>query len=91
MSAAPVTFAAEASVPVDREAITFVLAGWSGYAVEAIDAMLPPHLDRALVRAQAASWLDALAVKPTSERIDALAHVGIRQASVPRIRVTRAY
>ncbi len=91
MSAAPALTAADPSIPVDREAIAFVLAGWSGYAIEAIDAMLPPHLDRAVVRAQAAAWLDALAVKPTSERIDALAHVGIRRASVPRVRVTRAY
>ncbi len=91
MSAAPASIAAEAPLPVDREAIAFVLSGWSGYAFEAIDAMLPPHLDRAVVRAHAAAWLDALAVKPTSERIDALAHVGIRRASVPRIRVTRAY
>ena len=91
MSAAPASIAAEAPLPVDREAIAFVLSGWSGYAIEAIDAMLPPHLDRAVVRAQAAAWLDALAVKPTSERIDALAHVGIRRASVPRVRVTRAF
>ncbi len=91
MSAAPAPIAADAPLSVDREAIAFVLSGWSGYAIEAIDAMLPPHLDRAVVRAQAAAWLDALAVKPTAERIDALVHVGIRRASVPRVRVTRSF
>jgi len=91
MSAVPVAFDAESSVPVDREAIAFVLSGWSGYAIEAVDAMLPPHLDRAVVRAHAAAWLEVLEVKPTSERIGALAYVGIRDASVPRIRVMRAY
>jgi hypothetical protein len=91
MSAAPSLPAAECSSSVDREAIAFVLAGWSGYAIEAIDAMLPPHLDRAAVVALAAGWLDALALKPTAERVEALSNVGVRRASVPRVRVARAY
>jgi hypothetical protein len=90
MSAAVAQAPFESRMPVDREAIAFVLAGWSGCSVEHAGAMLPPNLDREVVRAQAASWLEDLALRPTAERIDALVMMGVRRASFGRTRLNRS-
>lgn len=82
--------ACEDAAPVDREAIAFVLAGWSGCALEHAVAMLPPNLDRATVRAKASAWLEDLTLRPTAERIDALAMVGVRRPAFARTRFNRS-
>jgi len=90
MSAAVAQVLSESRMPVDREAVAYVLAGWSGCSIEQAVAMLPPHLDRGVVRAHAASWLEDLALRPTAERIDALVMMGVRRASFGRTRVNRS-
>ncbi len=85
----PADSEASTGAPLLREAVALVLAGWSGFPVAEVESILPQLLDREVVRASAAAWLDALRLKPTAERIDALVHVGERRESRPRTRAAR--
>jgi hypothetical protein len=91
MSAAETLAAHDASAPiVDRESVAFVLWGWSGCSLAQVESLLPPHLDRNVVRALAVQWLESLAIPVTAERIEALVMVGARRESHGRMRVRRS-
>lgn len=90
MSAAEASAVLEASAPVvDRESLAFVLWGWSGCSLAQVESMLPPHLDRNVVRAHAVQWLELLAIPVTAERVEALVMMGARSHREPRMRVQR--
>lgn len=89
MSAAAATTAEALDPIVDREAVAFVLWGWSGGSLAQVESMLPPHLDRHVVRAHAAQWLEMLSIPVTAERVEALVMMGSREHRAPRMRVQR--
>lgn len=83
MNAAPGTLRAGIPASVDREAVAFVLSRISGSGVSTAEAVLPLEINRSIVWAHGATWLQQLAAIPTAERLEALAMVGIRRARLP--------